>query len=180
MSLQDKNAEVENNQRTHTKWNYNNMDDNRRWIEWQQKARKSYEQSLTEISMTEVKTKHVSINKNEWNTSIKQKLLGTPLAVKWLRIHLVMQGTWVWALIQKVGSHMPWGMPVSHSCWACAPEPTPAVTEATPRTHALQREVTTVRSPCTTWEQPPLAATRESPCPTMKSLCMAMPPKINF
>ena len=95
---------------------------------------------LTELSMTEVKTKHVSINKNEWNTSIKQKLLGTPLAVKWLRIHLVMQGTRVWALIQKVGAHMPWGMRVSHSCWACAPEPTPAVTEATPRTHALQEE----------------------------------------
>ena len=137
---------------------------------------------LIDLLMTEVKTKHVSINKNEWNTSIKEKLLGTPLAVKWLRIHLVMQGTWVWALIQKLGSHMPWGMPGSHSCWACAPEPTHcSYWSHAQNPRSATREVTTTRSPrTTTREQPPRAATRESPGTTVKSSCAALQPKINL
>ena len=34
------------------------------------------------------------------------KILGTSLVVQWLRIHLPMQGTWVWSLVEEPGSHM--------------------------------------------------------------------------
>ena len=34
---------------------------------------------------------------------------GTSLVVQWLRIYLVMQGTWVQSLVRELRSHMPQG-----------------------------------------------------------------------
>ena len=63
-------------------------------------------------------------------TKDENHLIGNSL-VKWLRIYLPMQGTWVWALVRedptccratKPVRHDYWGCtlePVSHSYWAC-------------------------------------------------------------
>ena len=40
---------------------------------------------------------------------IKNKTIWTSPAVRWLRLHLSMQGMWVQPLIRELGSHMPWG-----------------------------------------------------------------------
>ena len=54
----------------------------------------------------------------------------TPL-VQWLRIHLPVQGTWVWSLVGRIphattALHHDYGVcalePVSHNCWAQAPK----------------------------------------------------------
>ena len=52
--------------------------------------------------------------KNTWRTS---------LVVQWLRIHLPMQGTRVWALIQEDPTCCGATKPVCHNYWACALEP---------------------------------------------------------
>ena len=36
-------------------------------------------------------------------------VLGTSLVVQWLRLHLPMQGVWVWSLVGELRSHMPHG-----------------------------------------------------------------------
>ena len=36
----------------------------------------------------------------------KSLFLGTSLVVQWLRIHLLINGTWVWSLVWKLRSHM--------------------------------------------------------------------------
>ena len=33
---------------------------------------------------------------------------GTSLVVRWLRIHLPVQGMWLWSLVRELGSHRPW------------------------------------------------------------------------
>ena len=38
----------------------------------------------------------------------KDQWMGTSPVVKWLGIHLPMQGTWVQPLAGKLRSHMPW------------------------------------------------------------------------
>ena len=43
---------------------------------------------------------------------------GISLVTQWLRIHLPMQGTWVWSLLQKGATK-----PVCQNYWACALEP---------------------------------------------------------
>ena len=45
---------------------------------------------------------------------------GTFLVVQWLRIHLVMQGTWVWSLVGELRSHMSWDL--AHSGAHMEPE----------------------------------------------------------
>ena len=54
---------------------------------------------------------------------------GTSLVVQWLRIHLSMQGTWVWSPVQKI----PYAMR-QLSSQATASE------DHSPRAHALQQE----------------------------------------
>ena len=48
---------------------------------------------------------------------------GTSLVAQWLRIHLPMQGTQVWALVQEDPTCRGATKPVHHNCWACALEP---------------------------------------------------------
>ena len=43
---------------------------------------------------------------------------GTSLLVQGLRIHFVMQGTWVWSLVREPGSHMTWNKRML-SCFSC-------------------------------------------------------------
>ena len=38
-----------------------------------------------------------------------EKISGTSLVVQWLRIHLLMQGTRIWSLVEELRSHMPRG-----------------------------------------------------------------------
>ena len=74
---------------------------------------------------------------------------GTSLVVQWLRVHLPMQGTRVWALVWEDPTCRGATGPVSHNCWACALEPAShnywslhvTTTEArVPRAHAPQQE----------------------------------------
>ena len=76
-----------------------------------------------------------------WNTSIKRKLsfvysfgyhlyrrgrfkclIRASLVVQWLRIHLPMQGTWVWALVQEDLTCCGATKPVCHNYWTRMPQ----------------------------------------------------------
>ena len=48
---------------------------------------------------------------------------GTSLVVQWLRIHLLMQGTWVRALVGEDLTCHRATKPMHHNCWACTLEP---------------------------------------------------------
>ena len=39
----------------------------------------------------------------------KEPFAGTSLAVQWLRFSLPRQEAWVWFLVRKLKSHVPWG-----------------------------------------------------------------------
>lgn len=69
---------------------------------------------------------------------------GPSLVVQWLRIHLLMLGTWVHSLAQEDPTCHEAAKPAHHSYRAQAPTACP-----------LQREVTTVRSPCTAMKGSP-------------------------
>ena len=86
-----------------------------------------------------------------WTVLMKMPL-GASLVTQWLRIHLPMQGTWVWSLglVWEDSACCRATKLIYHNYWAWACSAT--------------REATTVRSLHTaTREQPLLAATRESP-----------------
>ena len=98
---------------------------------------------------------------------------GTSLVAQWLRIHLPIQGTWVWSLVQEDPTCCGATKPVCHNYWACALEPTshnywarmpqllkPACLEPMLRNKRSHRKEKTVH--CNE-EQPSFAATRESP-----------------
>ena len=38
-----------------------------------------------------------------------KKSPGTFLVVQWLRLHLPVQGVWIWSLNKELGFYMPWG-----------------------------------------------------------------------
>ena len=68
---------------------------------------------------------------------------------QWLRIHLPMQGTQVWALVWEDPTCRGATKPMLHNYWACALEPvslqllSPRATATevcVPRAHALQQE----------------------------------------
>ena len=92
---------------------------------------------------------------------------------QWLRIHLPMQGTQVWSLVwedptccraPKPMCHNYWACalePVCHNYWACAPRAPAPQQEKPPQWEAYV--------PHCNEEQPPLAATRESPRAAMKT-----------
>ena len=50
-------------------------------------------------------------------------IFGTSLVVQWLRIHLPVQGTWVWSLVREDPTCRGATKPVRHNYWACALEP---------------------------------------------------------
>ena len=55
---------------------------------------------------------------------LKVALAGTFLVAQWLRIHLPMHGTRVWALVWEGPTCRGAAKPVCHNYWACALEPT--------------------------------------------------------
>ena len=110
-----------------------------------------------------------------------KKMMGASLVAQWLKIRLPMQGTRVRTLVQE--DHICCGAtkPVRHNYWACALEPAshnhwdcmsqlpkPACLEPVlrnKRSHHSERP--------THWneEQPPLAATGQSPHTATKTQC---------
>ena len=63
---------------------------------------------------TDLSPQKKPLTKNYW---------GTSLAPQWIRIHLLMQGTWVWSLVQEDPTCLGATRPLSHNYWACALEP---------------------------------------------------------
>ena len=53
---------------------------------------------------------------------IKNDQKGASLVAQWSRIHLPIQETWVWSLIQEDPACHGAAKPVRHNCWACALE----------------------------------------------------------
>ena len=51
------------------------------------------------------------------------KKTGTSLVAQWLRIHLPMQGTRVWALVREDPTRRRATKPMCHNYWACTLEP---------------------------------------------------------
>ena len=111
----------------------------------------------------------------------QKKQTGASLVVQWLRIRLSVQGTWVPALVwenstcrgaTKPMRHNYWAYalePVSHNYWAHMPQllkPTclePMLRNR--RSHGNEKPVHQNE------KQPPLVATRESPCVATKTQC---------
>ena len=56
------------------------------------------------------------------NLSSKNTRFRTSLVAQWLRIHLLMQGTWVRALVREDPTCSGAPKPVHHNYWACALE----------------------------------------------------------
>ena len=50
---------------------------------------------------------------------VYKKMLGPSLVVQWLRIHLAMQGTPVWSLVQEDPTCCGTTKPISHNHWVC-------------------------------------------------------------
>ena len=86
---------------------------------------------------------------------------GASLVVQWLRIRLPMQGTRVRVLVQEDPSCCGATKPVRHNYWACALEPV----LHNKRSHRNEKPAHHNE------EQPPLAATRESPRAATKTQC---------
>ena len=105
----------------------------------------------------------------------------TSLVAQWLRIRLSMQETWVRALVQEdptccgATKHMCqnyWACtlePTSHNYWTHAPQllKPPCLEPVLRKERSHQNEEPSHRNE----EQPPLAATRESPCAATKTQC---------
>ena len=72
---------------------------------------------------------------------LKIIITGTSLAAQWLRIHLPMQGTGVWALVWEDLTYYRATKPMHHNYWACALEP---------ESHNYWAHVPQPLSPCTT------------------------------
>ena len=53
-----------------------------------------------------------------------KKTVGASLVAQWLRIRLLVQGTWVRALVQEDPTCRGAAKPVHHDYWACTLEPT--------------------------------------------------------
>ena len=112
---------------------------------------------------------------------LKKYIIGTSLVTQWLRIRLPMQGTRVWSLFQEDPACCEATKPVSHNYWACALEPAShnywAHVPQLLKPVSLEPMLHNKRSHCNekpmhrNKEQPPLAATRESPRAATKTQC---------
>ena len=59
-----------------------------------------------------------------WAQLIPSRIhIGTFLVAQWLSIHLLMQETWVWSLVQEDLTCHRAAKPVCCNCWACGLEP---------------------------------------------------------
>ena len=116
---------------------------------------------------------------NAWNFPWIKSYRWTSLVVQWLRIRLPMQGTRVQALVwedptcrraTKPMRHNYWACalePMSHNNWACMPQLLkPSCLEPVLRNKRSHHNEKPVHR---NEEQPPLAATRESPHTAMKT-----------
>ena len=77
-------------------------------------------------SQTRLSDWHFDFHRGQTYSSRKQLFKDThrtPLVVQWLRIHLPMQGTWIWSLIQKYSTCCRAAKPMHHNSWAQALEP---------------------------------------------------------
>ena len=115
--------------------------DNPNWINLEDQRRTEVIVQSTPVTTTGA----YQGEKNHWvpfnfsrgtkNMQLKDQKRGTSLVVQWLRIHLPMQGTWVWALVQedaichgatKPVCHNYWSLhtlgPASHNYWAHTPQ----------------------------------------------------------
>ena len=102
---------------------------------------------------------------------LKMNNSGTSLSVQWLRTCLPMQKTQVWSLVREDPTCHAATKAVSHSYWACAPEPGSYNYWAhEPQPLSLwaeslcfsTKEATAMRSPRTATREQTLHATRES------------------
>ena len=111
---------------------------------------------------------------------IKKWAEGTSLVVQWLRILLPIQGTLVQALLWEDPTCHGATNPMHHNYWACALDP---------MSHNYWARATTTNPVCLepvlhnkrshrnekpmhhNEEQPPLAATKKSPCAATKTQC---------
>ena len=57
------------------------------------------------------------------NFHFLRSFLGTSLVEQWLRVHLLMQGTWVWFLVWEDPTCRAATRPMRHNYWACVLEP---------------------------------------------------------
>ena len=101
------------------------------------------------------------------STHLKYNRTGTSLVAQWLRICLPMQGTRVQALVQEDPTCRRATKPVSHSYWACVPQLLKLVC-LEPMLHNKRSHPNEKPAHCNK-EQPPLTATRESPCAATKT-----------
>ena len=96
-----------------------------------------------------------------------RSLLKTFQVAQWLKIHLPRQETWVWSLVQEDPTCHRATKPMCNNYWACALEPT---SHNCWSPFTLEPVLHNKRSTAT-WEQPLLAATRQSPHAAMKTQC---------
>ena len=115
--------------------------------------------------------KMINLSPQHWSTFkafyLKQLLLGTSLVAQWLRIHLPMQGTQVWALVREDPPCCGATKPVRHNYWACVLQllkPT-CLEPVLCNKRSYRNEKPAHRNE----EQLPLAATKENPCATTKT-----------
>ena len=90
----------------------------------------------------------------------------TSLVVQWIGIHLPMQGTRVWSLVQEDSTCHGAAEPVHHNYWAHALEPA-CRTNWSPcawSLYSITREVTPVRSLSTAKKSSPLSLQLEKAC----------------
>ena len=88
------------------------------------------------------------------------------LVVQWLRIHLLMQGTRIRALVQEDPTCRGAAKPVRHNYWACTVEPT-SHNCWSPCAWSLcstKGEATAMRSPCTAMKSSPHSPQLEKAC----------------
>ena len=112
-------------------------------------------------------TKKTPLGRLEWNR------FQTSLVAQWLRICLLMQGTWVRALVREDPTCHGATKPMCHNYWACALEPAShnywAHVLQLLKPVSLESELRNKRSYCNekpahhNEEKPSLTTTRESP-----------------
>ena len=65
----------------------------------------------------------ISPSPTQWRRDNQNRCPRTSLVAQWLRIHLPMQGTWIWAVVREDPTCRRATKPVRRNYWACALEP---------------------------------------------------------
>ena len=133
--------------------------------------RKHYHSSFPHLRSLVQNVYPQAFDKAEWQLTQLSRpfrfLLRTFQVARWLKIHLPRQETQVWSLVQEDPTCRRATKPMYHNYWACALEPT-GLNYWSPFT--LEPVFHNKRS-AATWEEPLLAATRESPHAATKTRC---------